>query len=144
MQVRGLYRAEQIAGTSLAWTQGDALLRLPWPYGDEPRVVTIQLAGGRRPAALGPAQACLSSRPETSFGAETPAAVFGALGCVELGEQMAGYTFTIDPRNYPDAGAGAILLRIRSGAWVPAQADPAQIDRRVLGVQFGGLEIGSE
>ncbi len=57
---------------------------------------------------------------------------------------MASYTLTIDPRSYPDAGTGAILLRIRSGAWVPAKADPAQSDRRVLGVQFGGLEISNE
>jgi hypothetical protein len=56
---------------------------------------------------------------------------------------MAGYTFTIDPRNYPNTGAGAILLRIRSGAWVPAKVDPAQIDRRALGVQFGGLVISN-
>jgi hypothetical protein len=56
---------------------------------------------------------------------------------------MASYTFTIDPRSYPDARAGAVLLRIRSGAWVPAKADPAQIDRRALGVQFGGLEISN-
>jgi hypothetical protein len=106
--------------------------------------VTIELAGGQRPPALGPAQACLSFRPETSFGAETPAAIFGTLGCVELGEQMTSYTFTIDPRVYPDAGSGTILLRIRSGTWVPARADPAQIDQRVLGVQFGGLTIGPE
>ena len=65
------------------------------------------------------------------------------MGCVQLGEQMASYTFTLDPRAYPEAGSGTILLRIRSGTWVPARADPAQIDQRVLGVQFGGLGISN-
>jgi hypothetical protein len=55
---------------------------------------------------------------------------------------MAGYRFTIDPRGRPAPATGTYLLRIRSAAWVPAQADPAQIDQRSLGVQFGGLAIG--
>ncbi len=43
---------------------------------------------------------------------------------------MASYTFMLDPRSYPGAEAGAALLRIRSDTWVPAEVDPAQIDRR--------------
>jgi hypothetical protein len=56
---------------------------------------------------------------------------------------MAEYTLTIDPRVYPNAAAGAMLLRLRSDTWVPAKADPAQVDRRALGIQFGGLSINS-
>jgi hypothetical protein len=140
-QARGFYRAEQVGGTALAWTQGDALLRLPWPSDGAPEEVTIQLAGGQRPAALGPARACLEFWPEEQGRFDPPGAIAGGPGCFELGAQMASYTFTLDPRSYP-TGADAILLRIQSDTWVPAEADPAQIDRRALGVQFGGLRLG--
>jgi hypothetical protein len=138
-QARGFYRAEQVGGTALAWTQGDALLRLPWPSDGAALKVTIQLAGGRRPAGLGPARACLEFWPEANGRFDPPATLVGGPGCFELGEQMAGYTFTLDPRSYPGAEAGAALLRITSDTWVPAEVDPAQLDRRALGVQFGGL-----
>jgi hypothetical protein len=140
-QLRGFYRPERIAGVDLAWTQGDALLRLPWPRDGQPRKVLVRLAGGLRPASVGPGQACISFRPETRFGFEGPLATFSSLGCFALQEQMSDYVLTIDPRRYSTHASGAILLRIRSDTWTPAKADPAQIDRRVLGVQFGGLTI---
>jgi hypothetical protein len=142
-QVGGFYRAERVAGVDLAWTQGDALLRLPWPRGGEPRSVTLRLAGGVRPASLGPARACVEFWPEVNFRSDPPERIAGALGCFELSEPMAGYSLTIDPRIYPNAPEGALLLRIRSDTWSPARADPAQTDRRALGVQFGGLSIDS-
>jgi hypothetical protein len=77
------------------------------------------------------------------FGIESPAAIFSPLGCFNLQERMTGHTLTIDPHAYPNVAAGAMLLRIRSDTWVPAKADPAQLDRRALGVQFGGLSINS-
>jgi hypothetical protein len=140
-QLRGLYRPERIAGVDLAWTQGDALLRLPWPRDGQPRDVTIRLAGGVRPGTVGPAQACIAFRPETRFGFESPLATFSPLGCFTLREQMTDYVLAIDPRRYSTLSSGSIVLRIRSDTWMPAKADPAQIDRRALGVQFGGLLI---
>src|SRR5262249_24666690 len=38
-QVRGFYHPEHIDGQALAWTDGDALLRLPWPGNGEPRTL---------------------------------------------------------------------------------------------------------
>jgi hypothetical protein len=140
-QVGGFYRAERVAGVDLAWTQGDALLRLPWPRGGEPRSIALRLAGGVRPASIGPARVCLDFWPETNFRRDPPEAIAGTLGCFELSENMTSYSLTIDPRVYHISADGALLLRIRSDTWVPAQADRSQIDRRSLGVQFGGLSI---
>src|SRR5262245_31673085 len=96
-QLRGFYRPERINGVDLAWTQGDALLRLPWPQDGGLRKVLIRLAGGVRPASVRPGQACISFRPEARFGFESPLATFGPLGCFDLQEQMTSYTLTIDP-----------------------------------------------
>ena len=67
----------------------------------------------------------------------------GGLGCFDLSQQMAEYTLAIDPHAYPSQSASALLLRIRSDTWTPAKADPALVDQRALGVQFGGLTISS-
>jgi len=142
-QLRGFYHPEQIAGTALAWTQSEALLRLPWPQDSGPRKVTIRLAAGKRPASAAPGRVCLEFWPEINFNAAPPVALPGTLGCFDLQEQMTGYALTIDPRVYPNATPGALLLRLRSNTWVPAKAEPAQVDRRTLGVQFGGLTISS-
>jgi hypothetical protein len=140
-QLRGFYRPERIAGVDLAWTQGDALLRVPWPQGGGPQKVIVRLAGGVRPASVSRGQACISFRPEARFGFESPLATYSSLGCFEVQEQMTDYVVTIDPRRYSSHMAGAIVLRIRSNTWTPAKADPAQTDRRSLGIQFGGLTI---
>jgi hypothetical protein len=140
-QVSGFYHHEQIDGMAFAWTQGDALLRLPWPQDGAPRRVTIRLAGGRRPASVQPGRACLEFWPETNFRFEAPATIGGSLGCLDLQQQMTDYTLTLDPRAYPAVAASALLLHIHSDTWVPAKADRALVDRRALGVQFGGLSI---
>jgi len=67
-QVRGFYHPEQIGGQALAWTDGGALLRLPWPRDDKPHTLVINLSpGATRPASLGPAQVCIAYRRESSF-----------------------------------------------------------------------------
>jgi hypothetical protein len=141
-QVRGFYHPEQIGGQALAWTDGGALLRLPWPRDGKPHTLIINLSpGATRPAKLGRAQACIAYRPESSF--ELMDLPFLGEQCVALNDAtIAGYRFTIDPRGQPAPPTGTYLLRIASPAWVPAQADPAQIDQRNLGVLFGGLGIG--
>jgi hypothetical protein len=141
-QVRGFYHPEQIGGQALAWTNGAALLRLPWPQDGKPHTLTIKLSpGAARPASLGPARACIAYQPEPSF--ELLDRPFLGEQCWALSSSaMLGYRFTIDPRGQPIPATGTYLLRISSPAWVPAQSDPAQVDQRSLGVQFGGLAIG--
>ena len=96
-QVRGFYRAEQLAGETLAWTNGDALLRLPWPRDGKPFALTVTLAPGQRPAALGPAEARFSYRPEPDYWVENPkAAPFTAISNVKLGKGTQRYTIQIE------------------------------------------------
>nr|MDQ2999271.1 hypothetical protein [Chloroflexota bacterium] len=140
-QVRGFYHPEQIGGQALAWMDGGALLRLPWPRDGEPHTLIINLSpGATRPASLGPAQACIAYRSESSF--ELVDLPFVGEQCVTLNDtKTAGYRFTIDLRGQPAPTTGTYLLRIASPAWVPAQVDSAQVDQRDLGVLFGGVEI---
>jgi hypothetical protein len=84
-QVRGFYKPEEIGGATVAWTDGQGLLRLPWPQ-NGPLMLTVQLAGGRRPADLGPARACLSFAPETQWWYEGAPLPFTAPQCVTLDE----------------------------------------------------------
>lgn len=141
-QARGFYRAERIAGARAVWTDGDALLRIPWPSGAGPRRVVLRLAGGVRPAQIGAARACISARPEARFWVEDPAAIYTPLGCFDLGADMADYALTIDPRALPASATGTMLLRIKSEAWSPSKIDGSENDARTLGVQFGGLALG--
>lgn len=141
-QAYGFYRAEQIGGVQLAWTQSEALLRLPWPQDGAPITAVLQLAGGKRPATLGPAQVCLAFWPEVK-GFAAPEQVPGDLGCFELDEQMGEVRVTLDPSLYGITEANGLLLQLRSTPWVPAKVDPAQVDQRSLGVQFGGVRLES-
>jgi hypothetical protein len=138
-QIQGMYRAEQIQGQALAWTQGDAILRLPWPD-QQAHSISLTLAGGLRPDAIGNAQVCLEFWPEGK-GFARPDEMLGDLGCIDLSQDMQSYTIEIDPSRYGESQAPAMLLRMQSQPWVPAEVDPSQIDRRPLGVQFGGLTI---
>jgi hypothetical protein len=140
-QVRGFYRPEPIGGTRLAWTNGDAVLRLPWPRDAAPRTLTIRLASGVRPPSLGTARACLSLLPEPSHQAHNAASDFIALECFDLTTGISSYRLQLDPRLLPPSSTGTALLRIQSTAWRPAEVDPALHDERSLGVQFGGLLI---
>jgi hypothetical protein len=144
-QVRGFYRPETNADTApAAWTNGDALLRLPRPAGSDSLKLTLQFAAGKRPAALPPAQVCVSMRAEPGFWVEDPAApAFAQQQCVTLVESMQGYTFTFDPIQIRPPDTATLLLRIESTPWTPANipSDPPSNDLRSLGIQFGGLTV---
>ncbi|MFV9502962.1 MAG: hypothetical protein AB4911_00200 [Oscillochloridaceae bacterium umkhey_bin13] len=139
-QVNGLYRPEpRRDGSWFAWTNGEAVLRLPWPAETPVRTLTLDLAGGLRPAHLGPAEVCLSAQPETAL---WPAASGEplTLGCYQLDEAANAVMITLDPGQLPPASSGSLLLRLDSRVWVPAAEDPRQADRRGVGIQFGGLD----
>ncbi|GAB4201412.1 MAG: hypothetical protein OHK0022_23450 [Roseiflexaceae bacterium] len=142
-QLRGFYNPEQLGGETVAWTDGEALLRLQIGPDGPPAAVSLRLSGGKRPASIGPARVCLDYRAEPSLWVENPAATFTvAPQCVTLTEQQADYRFTIDPASLPATPTGTLLLRLRSeSSWVPADVDPALVDGRSLGVQFGGLKV---
>jgi hypothetical protein len=150
-QVRGFYLPEPAGPTAAAgplssadtyaWTDGDALLRIPWPTGQRPDELRLQAAGGERPAHLGPARLCLSLLPETTPWPTTSetAAAWHPLGCLTLDTAMQRYRLPLEPGSLPTAPGGSALLRLESNAWVPAAEDPSFHDERPVGVQFGGL-----
>ena len=141
-QVRGLYRPEQFASATLAWTNGEALVRLPWPASNQAFTVDVQLQPGVRPATLGPAQVELSFRPETSFFVEDPQALpFLAPVRFVLAEGPNTLRITIDPRGTPAPTTGTFLLRIASSTWIPGRDQPGSNDGRALGVLFGGAAV---
>ncbi len=150
-QVQGFYlpEADQIApplspasgAGTYAWTNGEALLRLPWSEQTGLQQVELRVAGGERPVQLGPAQVCLTLLPETApwplaEGKEV------SLGCRTLSAEVSTYRTTFDPEqlsHYPMTGS--MLLRLESSAWVPAATDPRLHDPRLVGIQFWGLRL---
>jgi len=143
-QVTGLYRPEQGAeGRPYSWTNGEALLRLPWAPGATAPSVALDLAAGERPPHLGPARLCVEARPEAGVWPRlAPAPPPVELGCFDVAERPATYTLRLDPVALPPAAGGTLLLRLASPSWVPAAEDPRLNDRRAVGVQFLGLQLG--
>jgi hypothetical protein len=141
-QVSGLYRPERRPdGGAYSWTNGEAVLRLPWPAAAAPSAVSLELAAGQRPPQLGPARVCVSAQPETSVWPTLPAAPV-ELGCFDVGAAPATYSVRLDPAALPPAATGTLLLRLDSQSWVPAAEDPRQNDRRAVGVQLGAVRLG--
>lgn len=135
-QVRGFYRPEQFSGQLRAWTDGDALLRLPWLTSARSTTVQLQLAAGKRPASLGPAQVCVSFLPEQTYVVDA-AATFRNRQCFVAQEAPSSYSYELDLSGTPPP-TGTMLLRIESAPWIPAEtpSTPQSNDRRSLGVQF--------
>jgi hypothetical protein len=140
-QVSGFYRPEATpAGRAYIWTNGDAILRLPWPAGATASEVGLELSAGERPAHLGPARVCLSALPETSLWPATTGAPV-ELGCFAVNGEPGTYRVRLDPARLPPAPTGALLLRLAGPSWIPAREDPRQNDRRDLGVQVFGVGV---
>ena len=138
-QVSGFHRPEAAKdGTPYAWTNGAGLLRIAWGEESQPIEITLRLAGGERPAQLGPARLCVAARPEAQ---PWPAGdgSLTALGCFALAETLADYRVRLDPAQLPPTPGGSLLISLESESWVPAAEDPRQRDQRAVGVQFGGV-----
>lgn len=140
-QVSGFYRPEQSKdGWQYSWSNGEAVIRLPWPAGATKQTVTIEVAGGLRPAHLGEATLCVGAQAEDTLWPTTSAPIV-ALGCHQVGQDPSIVRITIDPAQVPPVASGALLLRITGPAWIPANEDPRLTDRRVLHVQIGRLGV---
>ncbi len=134
-QVRGIYRAERMNDRLIAWTDGDALFRLPAP-GAEPLSISVTLASGARPTTH-TGETCLAVAAEPGFSVEdAEQAVFTTPVCVTPGVEPTTVTLTVDPRHMPPSPTGHLLLRVRSPVFIPARDDPASHDPRRLGVQI--------
>lgn len=146
-QVAGFYRSEpgQMGQPRAAWTNGLAVLRLPGAA--EQRRLTIEVAGGKRPQALGAAQLCIDvvaepvPHPEGGVARATalvrknsttiPPLPWRELSCATLSEQASRVEVTL-PATEP---TGTSLIRLRSRPWVPALHTDSP-DKRSLGIRF--------
>ncbi|MGC8873679.1 MAG: glycosyltransferase family 39 protein [Chloroflexia bacterium] len=127
-QVLGFHQDELAPdGTTFCWTKGEGILRLPWPEGDATVTVTLRLAGGQRPEALGPVQVSV-------FLEETP------VGTWTLGEEFATYTFALPAWVVPRREGGTVLLHVVSPAWRQVDYGLGG-DTRLLGVQVDRVSL---
>lgn len=147
--VAGFYGIEHDQGdpTLYRWTGPTALLRVPWTasLARSGGTVTLRLAGGKRPAALGvPAHAWIALDPG-------PNEYGPVIADFDLTREFADYTVTIPPNALPVSADGTALLRITScidpaskdlttcNIWSPQDYAPSNApiyDPRALGVQF--------
>ncbi len=138
-QVSGFYRPEQdSSGYQYSWSNGEAIIRLPWRHLSAPQTIVIEAAGGLRPSHLGPATLCVSAQVEETLW-PTTSTPHVELGCFQLTEQPTTVQVTLEPNTLPPAPGGTLLLHLTGPAWIPAAEDPRQNDRRVLHVQVGRI-----
>jgi len=126
-QAGGFHRDERTPdGTTFCWTKGEGVLRLPWP---EEGVVTItlRLAGGKRPAALGPAQVAL---------------FFGdwQVGAWVLEEGFSTQVLSVRAESVVPGEGRTVLLRLVSPTWRQADYGLGQ-DLRPLGIQVDWVRV---
>lgn len=127
----GWYGYEQGAGgEGFRWSEGRALVHLPWPYGEEQAALDLCLrldASPGRPAAAPAPQVTVEIEGQTL---ETQA--LDALG--------ARRTLAFSGRDIANSGDVALEIAILSDTWVPADFTASR-DRRQLGVMVHGLTV---
>lgn len=110
-QVAGFYGLEPVraAGNPVEfrWTNGDALLRIPWPGDGRPLTLTLTLGAGPRPAALGPARVVVGIRPDA--GARERQRLLATL---TVGAEFAEYTIAIPPDALGPTPDGTAVIQI--------------------------------
>ncbi|HEY8601466.1 MAG TPA: hypothetical protein VIL85_23770, partial [Thermomicrobiales bacterium] len=107
----GFYNVEidQAGGTPLPyrWTDGEALLRIPWPGDGRPLTLRLTLSAGPRPQALPPARVVIGIRPTPGDDKKER-----QLTVLTIGNDWADYTITIPPDAIAPTDDGAALLHI--------------------------------
>lgn len=159
----GFYNVERAApgganegtgdGIAYRWTDGQALLRIPWPGDGRPLTLRLTLGAGPRPSSLPPARVVVGLRPDAgSFDKEQP------LTALTVGGDFAEYTVTIPAGALgptPDGTAVIVLgtprtfngreWKLDPGAtWKPIlypEATKHSTDPRELHVRFARAEL---
>ncbi len=136
--------------TPYRWTDGEALIRVPWPADGRPLTLCLTLSAGPRPASLPPAQVVVGIRPASAFADQER-----QLGVLTVGNDWSTYSVTIPASALPRTADGTALIHLQAprtadgksipGAiWKPVNY-PAQTndsaDPRDLHVRFAGLEL---
>lgn len=147
-EVGGFWALERDAqsGRDFRWTDGSALLRVPWPGDGRPLVLTLTLSGGLRPPELGPAVVTVGLKASPGDPGERP------LGTLTLGESFSAYRVEIPADALAATPDGTAVIRLGLAAppgrpgttWRPVDwPAPAggSYDPRTLHVRFARLEL---
>jgi hypothetical protein len=141
--VQGFYGIERDKDdpTPYRWTGPTALLRIPWTasLAQNGGTVTLHLAGGKRPAALGaPAHITIALDGDVGEPGST-------LASLDIADGLATYAVTIPPNTLPPGDTGSAILRIESAKpWSPQDYAPPNApiyDPRALGIQFESITL---
>ena len=139
--------------TPYRWTDGEALIRIPWPADGRPLALRLTLSAGPRPTILPRAQVVVGIRPASAFADQEQ-----QLGVLTVGGEWATYSVTIPAGVMPRTDDGTALIhlampRVFDGKnWQPGPGTiwqpvnyPDQTntsaDPRDLHVRFAGLEL---
>ncbi len=136
--------------TSYRWTDGEALIRIPWPADGRPLTLRLTLSAGPRPATLPPAQVVVGIRPAPGSADKEQ-----QLGVLTVGGEWATYSVTIPASALPRTADGTALIHLAlprttdgkavpGATWKPVNY-PVQTnnsaDPRDLHVRFVSLEL---
>ena len=103
----GFYNLEIDGAITYRWTDGQALLRIPWPGDGRPLTLRLTLGAGPRPASLPPAQVVVGLRPDPgSSEQERP------LAALIVGPDFAEYTVTIPPGTLGPTPDGTAVIAL--------------------------------
>ncbi len=125
----GFYGFEQPDGHfPYRWTDGRALVQVPWPQEAHPAALCIEVA-------MSPGRPPQEAPPQVTLEVEGKAA-----GQTRL-EAAQERTFAFPVENIQDDGDGYLALTLISDTWVPAQTLADSQDTRHLGVMVYGLTV---
>ena len=136
--------------TPYRWTDGAALIRIPWPAEGRPLTLRLTLSAGPRPASLPPARIVVGIRPAAAFADQER-----QLATLTVGDEWATYTVTIPAGVMPPTGDGTALIHLAmprtadgkpapGATWKPSDYPDEtnnSADPRELHVRFASLEL---
>lgn len=138
-QVAGIHRAERDRTGFFAWTTRQATLRLTPDPARSPTNLTLTLAAGPRPRALGPARICVDITPEIIPYPKGGRDAFRwqSLGCQTVERDPAELRLPLPNPLQPQP----YLVRLAARPWTPSAVapdpgDPPSADARELGVRW--------
>lgn len=121
----GFYAREGGPGGWYRWTGKTAEILVPWEPEGKSLVLSLAL-GSQRPAEVELAKVSLYLNGLL-------------LDRFDLGNEFKTHTVVVPPDSIPDPQAKAVLLRLETNAWIPAEAGLEDV--RELGIVLGHVEL---
>ncbi len=126
-------------GTTYCWTrEGGGVLRIPWPATNQEVTITVRLAGGKRPDALGPAQVELRAglgpdQPE-------PRVEERLIASWTLEEGFTTHAVSLRSGDVSPDASGTLFLTLSAPTWKQSKYGLGN-DPRPLGVQVDWVKV---